>query len=221
MKEVFDLKRFALVLKREAAIWWKPLLLAYVIVASLLYIDIKHWRSVSFFSEQAFYSAMAASVIILASHVLFNIWTRRRCIATFSLPSLPAETFVARYLLWLLIPLLLSSVALLIHEIINEGDYFTLAIHWKSWRSTYGLMVIGAHLLMLGGAFFNRKSLLKTTGIGILGFVLFATIMEKLHLMNKQDTDYAVLLITIVMVIVGVVVSYRRFSRRTVMGYKR
>ena len=92
---------------------------------------------------------------------------------------------------------------------------------WKSWASTHGLMVIGAHLLMLGGAFFNRKSLLKTTGIGILGFVLFATIMEKLHLMNKQDTDCAVLLITIVMVIVGVVVSYRRFSRRTVMGYKR
>ena len=143
MKEVFDLKRFALVLKREAAIWWKPLLLAYVIVASLLYIDIKDWRSVGFFSEQAFYSTMAVSALILASRVLANIWTRRRCIATFTLPSLPAETFVARYLLWLLIPLLLSSVALLIHEIINEGDYFTLAIHWKSWRSTYGLMVIG------------------------------------------------------------------------------
>lgn len=221
MKEVFDLKRFALVLKRESAGWWKLLLLAYAIVTMLMYIDIKHWRSVSFFSEQIFYSAMAVSALILASRVLANIWTRRRCIATFTLPSLPAETFVARYLLWLLIPLLLSSAALLIHEIINEGDYFTLAIHWKSWASTYGLMVIGAHLLMLGGAFFNRNSLLKTVCIGIVAFILFVTMMEKFGLTNKQDTDWVVLLISTVMVVAGIAISYCRFSRRTVGGYKR
>ena len=221
MKEVFDLKRFTLVLRREAAIWWKFLLLTYDIVAMLMYIDIKHWRSVSFCSEQLFYSSMAVSALVLASRVLSNIWTRRRCIATFTLPSLTAETFVVRYLLWLLIPLLLSSAALLIHETINEGDYFTIGIHWKSWASTYGLMVIGTHLLMLGGAFFNRKSLLKTTGIGIVGFILFVTIMEKCGLTNKQDTDLTVLFISIVMVIAGIAVSYFRFKRRTVEGYKR
>ncbi len=221
MKEIFDLKRFALVLKREVAIWWKPLLVAYVLVAMLMYIDIKHLRSVSSFSEIAFYSSVVVSVLVLASQVLANIWTRRRSIATLTLPASSTEKFAARYLLWLLIPFLLSSAALLIHEIINDGDYFTYGIHFKSWGSTYGLMAIGAHLLMLGGAFFNRKSLLKTAAIGIAGFVLVALVMEKAGLMSKHDTNLVALLIAIVMVIVGVVVSYRRFSRRTVMGYKR
>ena len=221
MKEIFDFKRFALVLKREVATWWKPLLVAYVLVAMLMYIDIKHLTSIGYICEPAFYASVAVSVLVLASQVLANIWTRRRSIATLTLPASATETFAARYLLWLLIPFLLSSAALLIHEIINEGDYFTYGIHFKSWGSTYGLMAIGAHLLMLGGAFFNRKSLLKTAAIGIAGFVLVALVMEKAGHMSKHDTNFVALLIAIVMVIAGIAVSYLRFSRRTINQYKK
>lgn len=225
----FEFKRFALVLWRELATAWK-MLAAYAILSILLLIFSEMSLQLDITArENTFYTITIVGAVVLASRVLSNIWSRRRCIATFSLPAAAVETFVARYLLWLAIPLWFAFNMILFREWIelyswNQASayYYSFKFDdlWYSWGFTCLLITIVAHLIMLGGAFFNRLVLLKTVIVGIALFIIVASIITKFQIGIAEVTRVLWVLLPIT-VIGGLALSFIRFNRRTVDVYKR
>lgn len=234
----FEFKRFALVLWRELATSWK-MLAAYAILSILSMVLSVLDVNLPVARENMFYTVTVAGAVMLASRVLSNIWNRRRCISTFSLPAAAIETFVARYLLWLFIPLWFALNMILFREWYHDtsfvqmygaiSDYrFTLSDFWRSWDSTYVFTVIMTHFAMLGGAFFNRLPLLKTAIVGFALVIIFSILANLYQKFSNAPGDVVAfnisnllwVLLTIT-VIGGLALSFNRFRCRTVDGYKR
>ena len=236
----FEFKRFALVLWRELATAWKMLAVYAILSILLLIFSEMNARLTITLRENSFYTITVAGAIVLASRVLSNIWKRRSCIATFSLPAASVETFAARYLLWLVLPLWFAINMLVFREWFElynwnqESDIyypFKLTDFWYGWGPTIQSVIIAAHLAMLGGAFFNRLVLVKTAA-AVVGMLVVFSICFNIYTKHIIDTtgDVSAVSITlksilwllvVVSMIAGVALSYRRFSRRTVDGYKR
>ena len=236
----FEFKRFALVLWRELATAWKTLAVyAALSILLLIYSEINAHINITL-RENTFYTITVAGAIVMASRVLSNIWKRRSCIATFSLPAASVETFAARYLLWLVLPLWFAINMLVFREWLelsswnSESDIyypFKLTDFWYGWGPTIQFIIIAAHLAMLGGAFFNRLVLVKTAAVAAGAVVVFS-MCYSIYLKHILDTTGDVSapaitlksilwLLVVVSMIAGVALSYRRFSRRTVDGYRR
>ncbi len=217
----FDFKRFAMVLWRELSGAWK-ILAAYAVICLLLLIYSNTSSRIfgSTLRENMFYTVTVAGAIVLASRLLSNIWTRRRCISTLSLPAAAAETFAARYLLWLVIPVWFAVSMLMVNEWLDLislkelYNYRPIADFWRAWGPTCLFVVVCTHAAMLGGAFFNRLSLLKTAAIFIVLFVAVVSVMTKYP---PQVVLMPVLwTATVIMVVGGTALAFRRFNRRTV-----
>ena len=219
----FDFKRFAMVLWRELSGAWK-ILAAYAVICLLLLIYSNTSSRIfgSTLRENMFYTVTVAGAIVLASRLLSNIWTRRRCISTLSLPAAAAETFAARYLLWVFIPVWFAVSMLAVNEwfdliYIKEHlgiEYHLLADFWRAWGMTCLFVVVCTHAAMLGGAFFNRLTLVKTAAIFI---GLMAVVVPVLTKYPPQVVLMPVLwTATVIMVVGGTALAFRRFNRRTV-----
>ena len=210
-----------MVLWRELSGAWK-ILAAYAVICLLLLIYSNTSSRIfgSTLRENMFYTVTVAGAIVLASRLLSNIWTRRRCISTLSLPAAAAETFAARYLLWLVIPVWFAVSMLMVNEWLDLislkelYNYRPIADFWRAWGPTCLFVVVCTHAAMLGGAFFNRLSLLKTAAIFI---GLMAVVVPVLTKYPNQGTLTAVLwTATVIMVVGGTALAFRRFNRRTV-----
>lgn len=220
----FDFKRFAMVLWRELSGAWK-ILAAYAVICLLLLIYSNTSSRIfgSTLRENMFYTVTVAGAIVLASRLLSNIWTRRRCISTLSLPAAAAETFAARYLLWLVIPVWFAVSMLLVNEWLELGSWnyesdiyyhFKLTDFWRAWGPTCLFVVVCTHAAMLGGAFFNRLTLVKTAAIFIGLMAVVVSVMTKYP---PQVVLMPVLwTATVIMVVGGTALAFRRFNRRTV-----
>ena len=154
----FEFKRFALVLWRELSTAWKTLAVYAILSILLLIFSEMNARLTITLRENSFYTVTVAGAIVLASRVLSNIWKRRSCIATFSLPAASVETFAARYLLWLVLPLWFAINMLVFREWFElynwnqESDIyypFKLTDFWYGWGPTIQFVIIAAHLAML------------------------------------------------------------------------
>lgn len=210
-----------MVLWRELSGAWK-ILAAYAVICLLLLIYSNTSSRIfgSTLRENMFYTVTVAGAIVLASRLLSNIWTRRRCISTLSLPAAAAETFAARYLLWLVIPVWFAVSMLMVNEWLDLismkelYNYRPIADFWRAWGPTCLFVVVCTHAAMLGGAFFNRLSLLKTAAIFIVLFVAVVSVMTKY---SPQVVLMPVLwTATVIMVVGGTALAFRRFNRRTV-----
>jgi len=217
----FDFKRFAMVLWRELSGAWK-ILAAYAVICLLLLIYSNTSSRIfgSTLRENMFYTVTVAGAIVLASRLLSNIWTRRRCISTLSLPAAAAETFAARYLLWLVIPVWFAVSMLMVNEWLDLislkelYNYRPIADFWRAWGPTCLFVVVCTHAAMLGGAFFNRLTLVKTAAIFI---GLMAVVVPVLTKYPPQVVLMPVLwTATVIMVVGGTALAFRRFNRRTV-----
>jgi|GEM_PF-3480679 len=217
----FDFKRFAMVLWRELSGEWK-ILAAYAVICLLLLIYSNTSSRIfgSTLRENMFYTVTVAGAIVLASRLLSNIWTRRRCISALSLPAAAAETFAARYLLWLVIPVWFAVSMLMVNEwldLISLKEYYNyrpIADFWRAWGPTCLFVVVCTHAAMLGGAFFNRLSLVKTAAIFIVLFVAVVSVMTKYpHQVVLMPVLWTA---TVIMVVGGTALAFRRFNRRTV-----
>lgn len=210
-----------MVLWRELSGAWK-ILAAYAVICLLLLIYSNTSSRIfgSTLRENMFYTVTVAGAIVLASRLLSNIWTRRRCISTLSLPAAAAETFAARYLLWLVIPVWFAVSMLMVNEWLDLislkelYNYRPIADFWRAWGPTCLFVVVCTHVAMLGGAFFNRLSLVKTAAIFIVLFVAVVSVMTKYP---PQVVLMPVLwTATVIMVVGGTALAFRRFNRRTV-----
>ncbi|MBQ4231507.1 MAG: hypothetical protein II671_08145 [Salinivirgaceae bacterium] len=217
----FDFKRFAMVLWRELSGAWK-ILAAYAVICLLLLIYSNTSSRIfgSTLRENMFYTVTVAGAIVLASRLLSNIWTRRRCISTLSLPAAAAETFAARYLLWLVIPVWFAVSMLMVNEWLDLislkelYNYRPIVDFWRAWGPTCLFVVVCTHAAMLGGAFFNRLSLVKTAAIFIVLFVAVVSVMTKYpHQVVLMPVLWTA---TVIMVVGGTALAFRRFNRRTV-----
>lgn len=210
-----------MVLWRELSGAWK-ILAAYAVICLLLLIYSNTSSRIfgSTLRENMFYTVTVAGAIVLASRLLSNIWTRRRCISTLSLPAAAAETFAARYLLWLVIPVWFAVSMLMVNEWLDLislkelYNYRPIADFWRAWGPTCLFVVVCTHAAMLGGAFFNRLTLVKTAAIFI---GLMAVVVPVLTKYPPQVVLMPVLwTATVIMVVGGTALAFRRFNRRTV-----
>lgn len=227
MKNI-DFKRFVLVLRRELQAAWK-MLAAYAVLSILLLIvsEMNILLDITL-RENTFYVVTVGGAFVLALRVLANIWGRRRCISALTLPASAAEIFVARYLLWLVLPLLFAVNMLIIRELIELYDFnqhiadaysFMWADFWQGWGFTILLMVAGMHAALLGGAFFSRLVLVKTAAtFGVAFLVLMLIVTTTSDTLHTSSIFWP--LLTVTMVVAGIAVSFRRFTHRTVMNFK-
>lgn len=210
-----------MVLWRELSGAWK-ILAAYAVICLLLLIYSNTSSRIfgSTLRENMFYTVTVAGAIVLASRLLSNIWTRRRCISSLSLPAAAAETFAARYLLWLVIPVWFAVSMLMVNEWLDLislkelYNYRPIADFWRAWGPTCLFVVVCTHAAMLGGAFFNRLTLVKTAAIFIGLMAVVVPVMTKYP---PQVVLMPVLwTATVIMVVGGTALAFRRFNRRTV-----
>ncbi|MBR5644665.1 MAG: hypothetical protein IKW77_10815 [Salinivirgaceae bacterium] len=228
MKNI-DFKRFVLVLRREWQAAWKMLAVYAVLSILLLIVSEMNILLDITLRENTFYVVTVGGALVLASRVLANIWGRRRCISTLTLPASVAETFVARYLLWLVLPLLFAVNMLIIREFVELHDFnqqiagaysFMWADFWRGWGFTILLTIAGMHAAMLGGAFFNRLVLVKTAAtFGVAFLVLMLIVTTTSDTLHTSSIFWP--LLTVAMVIAGIAVSFRRFTHRTVSQCRR
>jgi len=217
----FDLKRFTFVLRRELTFSWK-MIAVYATISILLFVfsELKIKYIDIDFRGILFYFISIGGVFVLASRVLANIWSRRRCISTFTLPASIAEIFIARYFLGVIIPMLFAFSMLIFKQMVDlagEPSFFGWNEFWHSWGITIKLTIIGAHIAMLGGAFFNKLVFVKTAVCVFVAFLSFLYVLNKFELkLNVLEYNLDMMIIAVV---VGIIVSYLRFSHRTVSQY--
>ena len=226
MNQVFNIKRFLLVLKQDLALNFKRLIISFVLmtlpfVLAYSTVSIKNGPSLLFFIIGIFGGMFYA--VISSSNFCKQFASKTQCINYLTLPSSNLEKYTSQLLFKVIIPLGMWTLVYYIAE-----KFYHEPIHMP--KEFYGAMLFICALLssicLFWGSIFRRFAFVAAAVAVTLSLILVLYFIRDMDLMFLDpirvyiQTDgpsalYNVLtIIDVVFFIVSVVLSYLMVSRK-------